>query len=297
MPIRARRLGNEHGGQVRHQGCQCRPIRSLIRCDRCCYRTQVMVMPIESPRHGIIEVAQELPPIADLDGIRSPTADAVGIAAGAITGNDLSTGMILQPGRNRVTLAVRQQVDRPVALQIDDDGAVALAPPPRPVIDADDARRCCWFYRHGPDQAQQRVAADRHGEPVRQAGAGFTAGMQSDAALRCGEADGPPNPRQDHFRQLFSKDPTRAPGSGAAKAADLKIEMADTTLPGKISEMPDVSAMYPARAAAAQGTGRCGGASTDPYDHAIRVDDDLLNRKAGWEQGQQRIGHGEDSTL
>jgi hypothetical protein len=121
--------------------------------------------------------------------------------------------------------------------------------------------------------------------------------MQSDAALRCGEADGPPNPRQDHFRQLFSKDPTRAPGSGAAKAADLKIEMADTTLPGKISEMPDVSAMYPARTAAAQGTGRCGGASTDPYDHAIRVDDDLLNRKAGWEQGQQRIGHGEDSTL
>ena len=186
------------------------------------------------------------PAVADLDGIRSPPADAVGIAAGAITGNDLSTGMILQPGRNRVTLAVRQQVDRPVALQIDDDGAVALAPPPCPVIDADDARWRCWFYRHALDQAQQRFATDRHGEPVRQAGAGFTAGMQSYAALRFGEADGPPNPRQGHFRQLFSKDPARAPGSGAAKAADLKIEMADPTLPGKISEMANISAMHPA---------------------------------------------------
>jgi hypothetical protein len=28
------------------------------------------------------------------------------------------------------------------------------------------------------------------------------------------------------------------------------------------------------------------------YEHAIRVDDDLLNRKASWEKGQQRIGHG-----
>jgi hypothetical protein len=58
-------------------------------------------MPVESPRHGIVEVAQEMPPIADLDGIRSAGSDAVGIAVGAITGNDLSAGMILQPGRVR----------------------------------------------------------------------------------------------------------------------------------------------------------------------------------------------------
>jgi hypothetical protein len=122
---------------------------------------------------------------------------------------------------------------------------------------------------------------------VRQAGAGFAAGMQSDAALRLGEAGGPSNPRQGHLRQLFSKDPARAPGSGAAKATDLKIEMADPALPGKISEMADIAAMDAARAAAAQGTGRCGSASTNPYDHAIRVDDDLLNRKTGWKQGQQ----------
>jgi hypothetical protein len=193
--------------------------------------------------------------------------------------------MILQPSRDRVTLAVGQQVDRPVAFQIDDDRAVALAAPPGPVIDADDARRRCWFNRHSPDQAQQGVAADRHGEPVRQAGAGFAAGMKSDAALRLGEADSPPNPRQGHLRQAFNEDPARAPGSGAAKATDLRIEMTDPTLPGKISEMANISAMDAARAAPAQGTGRCGGASTNRYEHAIRVDDDLLNRKTGWEQG------------
>jgi hypothetical protein len=33
------------------------------------------------------------------------------------------------------------------------------------------------------------------------------------------------------------------------------------------------------------------------YEHAIGVDDHLLNRKARWEQGQQRIGHGKESFL
>jgi hypothetical protein len=256
------------------------------------------MMLIKDTCQGVAKIAQKMPPIRNLNRIRSTGPHAVGIVAGAIVGDDLDAGMRLQPRLDSLGFAVTQQIDRSVfILQIDDDGAVASAPPPCPVVDADDAwgRR----YRNGshPDQAQQGVAADRHGKPARQAGAGLTAGMQGNAALRLGKADGPPNPRQDHLRQAFGEDPARALGSGAAKATDLKIEMADPTLPGKISEMPDVSAMYPARAAAAQGTGRCGGASTDPYDHAIRVDDDLLNRKAGWEQGQQRIGHGEDSTL
>jgi hypothetical protein len=82
-----------------------------------------------------------------------------------------------------------------------------------------------------------------------------------------------------------------------AKAANLELEMVDPPLPEEIPKAACVAAVNATRAAPAQGTGRCGGASTDPYDHAIRVDDDLLNRKAGWEQGQQRIGHGEDSTL
>lgn len=94
--------------------------------------------------------------------------------------------------------------------------------------------------------ACQGVAGDRRGKPARQAGAGLTADMQSDAALRLSEADGPPDPRQRHLWQSFGEDPARALGSGAAKATDLKIEMADATLPGKISEMANIAAMYPA---------------------------------------------------
>jgi hypothetical protein len=76
--------------------------------------------------------------------------------------------------------------------------------------------------------------------------------MQSDAALRLSEANGPSNSWQGHLRQAFGEDPARALGIGAAKATDLKIEMADPPLPGKIPKMADISAVNPARAAPAQ---------------------------------------------
>ena len=81
----------------------------------------------------------------------------------------------------------------------------------------------------------------------RQAGSGLTAGMQGDAALRLGEPDGAPNPRQGHRRQAFGEDPARAFGSGAAKATDLKIEMTDPSLPGEIPEMANIAAVNAAR--------------------------------------------------
>jgi hypothetical protein len=194
---------------------------------------------------------------------------------GPVAGDDLDAGMRLQPRLDSFGPAITQQIDWSVLiLQIDADGAVASAPPPGPVVDADDARG--RRYRNGshPDQAQQGVAADRHGKP-----------------------NGPPDPRQGHLRQAFGEDAARALGTGAAKATDLKIEMADPPLPGKIPRMANISAVSPARAAPAQGTGCCSSASMSRYEHAIRVDDDLLNRKAGWEQGQQRIGHGKEGFL
>jgi hypothetical protein len=205
------------------------------------------MMSVKDARQGVAKVSQQMPAIGNLDCFRSTSPNTIGIVAGPIPGDDLDAGMRLQPRLDSLGLAVMQQIDRSVfILQIDDDGALASAPPPGPVVDADDARGRCHRNGSRPDQAQQGVATDRHGKPARQAGAGLTAGMQSDAALRLCQANGPPDPRQGHLRQAFGEYPARALGSGAAKATDLKIEMADPTLPGKISEMANISAMHPA---------------------------------------------------
>jgi hypothetical protein len=61
--------------------------------------------------------------------------------------------------------AIRQQVNRLMAFQIDEESPVALALTPRPVINTD---RLDAGYRHGwtqLDSAQYRVGAGLHAEP------------------------------------------------------------------------------------------------------------------------------------
>jgi len=201
------------------------------------------VVPVEHPGQGVAEVAQKVPAICNLNGLGRAAANAVGVSTGAVTRDDLDAGMVVQPSPNRLRLTVGQNIDRTVALQIDDERAVMLAPAPSPVIDADDARRRRRRQRRRPDQAQQRVAADRHGQLRRQAGAGLTSCAEGDTALCLGEAGSAPHPRQGHCRQALGKDAARALGSRAPEAPDLQFELADTALPRQVAEAADVSAV------------------------------------------------------
>ena len=194
-----------------------------------------------------------MPAVRDLDGLGRAAPDAVGVSAGAVARDDLDAGMALQPRPDGLRVAVGQQVDRAVALQVDDERAVASPAAPSPVIDAHHAR--CRGHRHrsGLDQAQQRVAADRHGKPRRQPGAGLAPGAERDAALGLGEAGGAPRLRRRHRGQALGEDTARAPGSGAPEAPDLEFEPADTALPRQVAEAAGIPAVDAARPAPANG--------------------------------------------
>jgi hypothetical protein len=56
------------------------------------------MMAVESVAHGIPEIAQQVEAIGNLDRLRSPDSNAVGIGAGPVAGDDLDAGMGLQPG-------------------------------------------------------------------------------------------------------------------------------------------------------------------------------------------------------
>ena len=83
-------------------------------------------MPVEHPGQSIAEVAQQVPPIRDLDGFGRAAANRFGVSTGAVTRDDIDAGMVAQPSPDRLRLAVRQDIDGAVALEIDDERAVAL---------------------------------------------------------------------------------------------------------------------------------------------------------------------------
>jgi hypothetical protein len=105
----------------------------------------------EDLAQGIDQIVQEVPAICDLDGGGHSLADTIGVGAGTITSDDLDARMGFHPCGNSVALAVGQQVDGTVALEIDQNGAVALAAAPSPVVDADDTWRSDRRHRLGAD--------------------------------------------------------------------------------------------------------------------------------------------------
>ena len=93
------------------------------------------MMPVTDGLDGFPDIAEQVPPIGNLDSARRTLTDAVGISACTIPGDDLDTWAIPQPRGQRRGFTIRQKVDHLVRLQVNQHGAVVTATPPRPVID------------------------------------------------------------------------------------------------------------------------------------------------------------------
>ena len=148
----------------------------------------------------------------------------VGIGAGAVATNDRDAGMRAQPGGEGLRRAVGQQIDRAVALEVDDDAAVASPPASAPVVDADDARRRCLYGRVGVDEAQPRHATHPNALVTRQPCARFPAERPDDAPERRADIVRPPPIDGDERRQPLAEDLALTGFDGAGEAPRLDLQ-------------------------------------------------------------------------
>jgi hypothetical protein len=102
-----------------------------------------------------------VPPVSDLDGVRRAAGAAVGVAARPVPADQLGARALGQPGGERVSRPLGQDIDRAAALHVDQDRAVAVAAAQRELIDAQHPRRRAHHrIGQGADQADQRHPAD-----------------------------------------------------------------------------------------------------------------------------------------
>jgi hypothetical protein len=89
----------------------------------------------------------------------------LGIGAGAIPTDNFYTLVSLQPFLQRARLSIGQKINRLVTLQIYQNGSVALAFAPRPVIHPDDSNRRTRQGTPGPfHYTQNCIGAGVHAE-------------------------------------------------------------------------------------------------------------------------------------
>ncbi|GGZ40236.1 hypothetical protein GCM10010344_00870 [Streptomyces bluensis] len=76
---------------------------------------------------GERQVAQQVPAVSCLNGVRGGLPDGAGVGAGPIAAHDLGTGMAAKPRGQRLGPPIWQNVDGLVGFDIDEDRSEAAA--------------------------------------------------------------------------------------------------------------------------------------------------------------------------
>jgi hypothetical protein len=195
--------------------------------------------------NSVTQLAQQMPPIAHLNRIRCPLTDAVCVGAGPIAGNHLYPGMLTQPPSEAVSLPIRQQVDHRIAFQIDQNSSIPAAPAPGPVVNRQDARngRLVSAAAGAFHQPQQRIGADRHGQPLGQTPTSLAAQRQSEMTLELAQALGALCEGPGSIGQRLGKGLSDAGRIETTKTAHLHAQHHRLTLARQIAERALITAV------------------------------------------------------
>jgi len=249
-------------------------------------------VPVQLPTGRTID---QVPPIRDLYGLGRPTTRPVGVEAPAVPAHHDDSGMRFQPRRHRLGRAVRQQVHEAMALEVAEKRAVAMAAPPGPVVDAEDA----WWWVGarewtGLHQPEDRLPADAHAQVVGQTCAGLTAQRQADALQRCPEALGQPGARAGKIGEALGENAPRTLQRTTDIATDADVQDQRRPTPGQIAQCPFVGAMDTVRALSTERARPRAASGRDVEREASRLRNEGVNVEAtafGQEHGQARGAH------
>ena len=209
------RFGGDRPGSFAHL-----PRRLRWRAHHPSGGAEVTMMVFQNRAKGIAGVAQQMPPVRDLEGVRRPTRRPLGIGAGAVAHDDGDAGVGCQPRRQCVGAAVGEQVDDAPALEVAQDRSVAVALAPGPVVHAQNRH---WGGRHvGADAhpVHQRCPADRHAHGPGMRGPWVATERQTNGPVHGPQPVGLACPRAGDAGQGFGKGAARTGGIGAAEAPD-----------------------------------------------------------------------------
>lgn len=149
-----------------------------------------------------------MPPVGDLQGVRGGFPDRLRAGGGPVPADGLGTGMVIEPGRERLGGAVGKHIHDPADLDVDEDGAVGAALAEGELVDPQHPRGAVWYRRRRQEPEQPGAAGGHPKTPARPC-------CRTVAQLDCDR------PR-----------PVREPGAGAAVGLGQARHLLDERLPG-----------------------------------------------------------------
>src|SRR5262249_28047311 len=107
---------------------------------------------------GCRQILEQMKSVGDLRGFWSALPNARGIGFCSVPGDNRDIGMGLKPRGHGFSRSIFKQVNGATPLEIDDNGAVAMAFTPRPVVDANDCRFRALRQTQAAHTSQEGIA-------------------------------------------------------------------------------------------------------------------------------------------
>jgi hypothetical protein len=182
-----------------------------------------------------------MPPVCDLQRLRSPLFGGRAVTAAAIPGDDLDRRPRREPCRDRRRLPVRQKIDHPPPFRVADQRPVAMPFAPRPVVHADDLRRLLRRRRPPTNGAQKRILAHRQQQPPRHPLSGATAERPAEMPNQPVQPLRPPGEAPSNRRlHPFREDPTDAVPLRAHETPHLDTDHDVAPVRGQVGQLPSI---------------------------------------------------------
>jgi len=232
-----------------------------------------------------------------MDRVRGALPGTVGVDVGAVANNHLYPRVRAQPRRERGGVPIRQQVHHRAALEIHQDGPVAMAFAPRPLVHAQHPGHRAFDVWDSNREPQESVGGNRHGQAVSQPPAGFAAQGQGDVALNVGEALGAAGGWPDDTRQALGEGALWATGLHAQEPAHLEPEDHRPALSRQVGQPALVAAMHARGGHGAPWAWRRWAPGPDEDRDAVGLRPDVLDGEPVRDQGEEAFGHGELDLL
>src|SRR5215469_5779117 len=142
---------------ARHAETLC---RACLRCCEGCLLNQRQTRPltIQQPLHVFAQVLDQMIAISHLGGIRQRSVHRISIGTSPISADYLNLRMVFEPGEHGRTGAVRQQVEWPVGLEVDQDRSILVCTSHGKVIDAQHRHIRSGRVFDGPQIARASLA-------------------------------------------------------------------------------------------------------------------------------------------
>jgi hypothetical protein len=137
----------------------------------------------------------------------------------------------------------RQEVDDAVGVEVDEDRTVRAAPPQRPVVHAERARRLAGRQRGAADEAQQRVGARRHRQARCEPRPGLGPDRDAQRALRRRQAAGAPGAWGEQAGDALGEGATAATAIAAVESAHAQLQAHRPARRWQVRRATDVGAV------------------------------------------------------